>query len=487
MEAVARKEVVIPSKRSGLTARDKATIGRNNLVDQWRETRSGNNELIRRKVLNGDLGTLMKDVLGYNYDTFQATAFALQRSTKKNLILAPRGFGKSTALTVAVIVLEVLMNPNIRILIGSKSDKQARGFLDEAKQCLQKERLIEIFGIQGGEKITVWNEDAINVLGRTIAAKEKTVTALGSGGSVTSRHFDLIIADDLVDNKNSRTTLQRRELHKFFYQTLRPCLEPKGRMYVLGTRYHPDDLYNWLMTKDPEFNITTFIIPALVDGESQYPERYETEELLSLRTSMGTIFFDSQLMLNTDSMRGEIFKYDYFKWYSKLPPRLRIFAAADLALGKKTQHDFFAIVVLGYDDNENIFILDTYAGKISLEQQNKMILHYHEKHDPILFGIEANAYQGAKIEELKKTPEGKHVRAVPIFTREDKVTRAQKFAVYYERGEVYHPEHGVEGLEDQLCSFPNGDHDDLFDAEEMAASLRWRGRRKPRKEPGVIG
>lgn len=486
-QAVARKEMMKPSKRTGLNEKEISLVERNNLIEQWKETRTGNNEMIRRQVLSGDLGVLMKDVLDYNYHNFQATAYALQCSSKKNLILAPRGFGKSTLLTIGRIIYEILKNPNIRILIGSKTDSQAKGFLDEIKQNLQKERLVEIFGVQGGEKITVWNEDVINVKERTIAAKEKTVTALGAGGAMTSRHFDLVLVDDLVDEKNSRTMLQRRDVHKFFYQTLRPCLEPGGRLYVMGTRYHPDDLYNWLMTKDPEFKDTTYIIPATIDGESQYPERYENQELADLRISMGTIFYDSQFMLDTDSMRGDVFKYDYFKWYNKRPSNLRIYAAADLAIGKKSRDDFFAIVVLGYDPEDNIFILDTYAGKISLEQQNQRILDYHKKYDPIYFGIEANAYQAAKLVELKKDLEMKHIRTVPIFTKEDKVTRAQKFAVYYERGEVYHPEFGVEALEDQLCSFPNGDHDDLFDAEEMAASLRWKGKKKRRKEPGVIG
>ena len=41
--------------------------------------------------------------------------------------------------------------------------------------------------------------------------KEATVSALGASGAVVSKHFDIIIGDDLVGFENARTEAQRKE------------------------------------------------------------------------------------------------------------------------------------------------------------------------------------------------------------------------------------------------------------------------------------
>ncbi len=53
------------------------------------------------------------------------------------LQLAPRGFGKSTILTITRAVYEILRNPNIRILIASNTQLQAEVFLREIKFHLE--------------------------------------------------------------------------------------------------------------------------------------------------------------------------------------------------------------------------------------------------------------------------------------------------------------------------------------------------------------
>jgi len=262
-------------------------------------------------------------------------------------------------------------------------------------------------------------------------------------------------------------------------------------MFALGTRYHPEDLYNHLMKEDKEFKDSTYIIPAIVDGESQMPEVYPLEDLEDRLDGMGQIFFDSQYMLSTDSMSGDIFDYAYFRWYERSPGSLRVYAGVDLALGQKMHNDYFAIVVIGIDGYSNIFVLDWFRGRLSLQQQNKKILSMFQTWDPIKIGIEANAFQGAKLQELKNHHEEEYrvIRAVPIFTKEDKVTRGQKLAVEFERGNVFLPDGRSKTLENELCAMPNGSHDDLFDALWLAVrTARVRTRKRTRdKEPGLIG
>ena len=95
---------------------------------------------------------------------------------------------------------------------------------------------------------------------RSIIKKEATLTALGASGAVISKHFDVIIGDDLVGLENARTEKQRSNLKEWFYSSLFPTLEPDGEIHILGTRYNPLDLYEDLITlREPPMRILFLI------------------------------------------------------------------------------------------------------------------------------------------------------------------------------------------------------------------------------------
>lgn len=71
-----------------------------------------------------------------------------------------------------------------------------------------------------------------------------TLSAYGMGGSVVGSRADLIVADDLLDDKNTNTSYQRELAHHWFFTTLYSRLKSKiGRIVVIGTAWHADDLY----------------------------------------------------------------------------------------------------------------------------------------------------------------------------------------------------------------------------------------------------
>jgi len=191
-------------------------------------------ETVRRAILDdGHIEFLASHVLGY-----QTRPFHLEMLTETCLQLAPRGFGKSTILTITRAVFEIIRNPNIRILIASNTQLQAEIFLREIKFHLETNpRMLEYFGSFASED--KWDIREIIVGPRTSSAKESTVTCVGVGGPVASRHYDLILADDLVDEENSRTETQREKVRTWWYKTLVPCCE---HLQVKGTRLVAEDV-----------------------------------------------------------------------------------------------------------------------------------------------------------------------------------------------------------------------------------------------------
>jgi len=196
-------------------------------------------ETVQKEVLeNGRMELLASHVLGYEVRPFHLAMIRFQSAWEDSCLqLAPRGYGKTTILTITKAVHEIIKNPNVRILIASNTQLQSEVFLREIKFHLEHNPLLTYyFGrFFSPEK---WDVREIVVLPRTSSAKESTVTCVGVGGPVASRHYDIIIADDLVDEENSRTEVQREKTRVWFYKTLQPCLEPDGKLFIVGTRYH---------------------------------------------------------------------------------------------------------------------------------------------------------------------------------------------------------------------------------------------------------
>jgi predicted phage terminase large subunit-like protein len=465
-----------------------ANATKDDLVQTWQQKREWRNESIRQAVLREKrLDVLVKLVFEkpemvvkpFHYELAQ-----FQAAHDRGLMLVYRGAGKTQLLTIGKGVLELLCDPDIRILLGSRTCGQSESFLRGIKKRLQGAQLIEIFGNQYNPD--KWDSREINVAGRTTSAMESNVTTVGIDGAVVSKHFDMIICDDLVGMDNSRTHLQREKTKQWYYTELEPTLEEGGKMWVIGTRYHFNDLYGHLLGS--EFKDANIIIKALDDeGCSPWPERHPVEWFEKKRKESGTIVFNCQYQCDTEAMKGHVFKDEYFKYYDQLPENLLIYQGVDVAIGQSQFNDYFVIVTIGVDKaTDDIYVIDYLRARATFTEQ---VLHVYNKfmeYDPIRVGIESNAYQKALYTELKMDKKYNKVRAFPIYTSLDKLTRLTKMAARFENGDVYIGKDMPELIE-ELLMFPSGEHDDVADGLDFAIlSSQVRSIKRRETEPGLI-
>ncbi len=442
-------------------------------------------EWIRHAVLEGRrLDVLAEQVLGLKLEPFHK---ALQRFALRHphsLQLAFRGGGKTTTCTVTLCIFHILKNPNVRILIASKTHEFAKDILTEVKAHLeQNDKLIAIFGEQKGEK---WDKSAIEVKGRTKPMKEPTVTTVGSEGQVVGKHYDVILGDDLVDENNARTLHMRDGMRTFFYKTLMPTLEPDGELHLLGTRYHYDDLYGHLMRNEMEGH--TQIIRALDDKDrSPWPSKFPAEHFIKLRKSAGLIIFNSQYQCDTEAMKGEVFQYDWMIECEEedIPADALKFMGVDLAISEKEQADLFAMCLVAVK-GRMIYVVRHFAAHLTFGKQVDKIFEWYDEHDPVLVGIESNAYQAALAQHLKEARPDARIK--PIITTKDKVTRAWKLAARFEAEEVRIVKGVNSRLVEHLVLFPGYRYKDIFDALDIAVTTAYRRRRRRgrKKKIGLI-
>lgn len=473
-----------------------------NVLDSvWLE-QSKKDKIIKEIILTADFETAYYTVCKYiTCRTLQPLHASIIHNVSDNqasMDLAPRGHGKSTIGDVDFCITKVLRNPDIRIMIGSKTQTQASAFLKEIRTHFEQNvNLIRIFGDWKKSRDNVWNDKEFTVNRRTVIKKEATVSALGASGAVVSKHFDIIIGDDLVGFENARTEAQRKVLKKWFYSSLYPTLEPDGEIHILGTRYSPMDLYEDLIkSKNYKVNVQQAI--TVKDGQevSLWESKFSLEKLRSIREEAGLIIFNMQYQNNTELAKGKIFKYKYFKHFEEyevdyalnrvrvkildaqgvpfwIP--VRIYMGADLAISEDetSNNDYFVLTVIGVDKNKNVYVLDYLKERLSFNAQLNAILDYGRNKFPMVerIGVETVQYQKSLAQEIRRLS---LLPVINIQTSKDKVTRAMRRSALFENGKVFF-RIGMDDLEECLLLFPEVDHDDLFDGLDFALTVADQG------------
>lgn len=473
-----------------------------NVLDSvWLE-QSKKDKIIKEIILTADFETAYYTVCKYItcriLQPLHASIIHNVSDNQASMDLAPRGHGKSTIGDVDFCITKVLRNPDIRIMIGSKTQTQASAFLKEIRTHFEQNvNLIRIFGDWKKSRDNVWNDKEFTVNRRTVIKKEATVSALGASGAVVSKHFDIIIGDDLVGFENARTEAQRKVLKEWFYSSLYPTLEPDGEIHILGTRYSPMDLYeDFIKSKNYKVNVQQAI--TIKDGQevSLWESKFSLEKLRSIREEAGLIIFNMQYQNNTELAKGKIFKYRYFKHFEEyevdyalnrvrvkvldaqgvpfwIP--VRIYMGADLAISEDetSNNDYFVLTVIGVDKNKNVYVLDYLKERLSFNAQLNAILDYGRNKFPMVerIGVETVQYQKSLAQEIRRLS---LLPVINIQTSKDKVTRAMRRSALFENGKVWF-RIGMDDLEECLLLFPEVDHDDLFDGLDFALTVADQG------------
>lgn len=460
---------------------------RHHYLDKLTQATFTKDALIRELVIEGNrIDIFCEYIMGGDPPMwFHRDMLDFQDEHDEGLILGFRGSRKTNYLTIARALFEIIKNPNIRILFAADAADQAKTFLRGVKSHFKSnEELNRIFGdyYTGAEK---WTDGEIIVNQRTaIGLKESTITCIGKETSLLGRHFEWIIADDIVTEDNSATEGQRNKTKNYFYKTLMPCLEPDGKFFIIGTRWHEQDLYGWLAAED--YKNATYTL-GVIDDETDlsiWEDRFYTERMHRIRKG-NLAAFELQWMCRSGVSLGGIFTEEHFLYYDIPPKNVFIWQAADLAIGQKTRNDFFAHSTIAVEKIlKDVYLLQFRETKIPFPRQIEFIKNrFDEFPATVRVGIEANAYQIALTQAVKeKYPD---IPVVPRYTLKDKVARAQQLATIA-TDKPFHVMRQHHKFIRRLCSFPNGPKD-VFDSFEIAVNMGLGGvRKKRREEPGLI-
>lgn len=213
----------------------------------------------------------------------------------------PPGHAKSTVWSVQYVVWRINRDPNVRVVIVSKTEGMARKFLASIKFILTNpvyQEMLTDFAPEGGWKPVErgstggWREDFIYTNGRTTAEKDPTVQVFGVGSQIYGQRSDLILLDDIADFANSGMYEKHGEwIAQDVFSRLEDDGERDGQLLIVGTRVAPMDIYRHLRdgakdsVDDPLY--AYFSQPAILENSTGpkeswkvlWPERLNAQKI----------------------------------------------------------------------------------------------------------------------------------------------------------------------------------------------------------------
>lgn len=281
---------------------------------------------------------------------------------------------KSTIITFAGVIQEIINDPEITVGIFSNKKEIALPFLRQIKQELETNGALpelypDVFWSNPKKEAPLWSESEGIIVRRQGNPKEATVEAHGIiSGMPTGRHFKLRLYDDLVTEK-SVTQTDSDQIGRTTYQwELSQNLgsHDSDRMQATGTRYHFADTHGVILDRG---TLKKRLYPATHDGTLNGDPVFLGKDKWDKvkRDQRSTVA--AQMLLNPLAGSENTFLLDWLRPYRLRPSVLNIYILCDPSKGKTRTSDRTAIIVLGVDAAMNLYLLDGYCHRMKLTER----------------------------------------------------------------------------------------------------------------------
>jgi hypothetical protein len=163
---------------------------------------------------------------------------------------AHRGSYKTTCLCVAISLL-MLWHPDQNIIFLRKTDSDVAEVIKTVNRILSTDIMRDIYHALTGGELAIARDNSSEITLNIYAAPRGAaqLQGIGIGGSITGKHADIIITDDIVNLKD-RISRAERERTKAVYMELQNICNPGGRFINTGTPWHKEDAFE--LMPDPE-------------------------------------------------------------------------------------------------------------------------------------------------------------------------------------------------------------------------------------------
>lgn len=383
----------------------------------------------------------------------------------------PVQHGKSVFLTQSLPSYYIGKNPTKKSIIISYGDDLARSFGRKNREKIN-EFGNGLFGIKFSKEQDTDLE---------IAEYKGSIISRGVLAGITGQSADLILVDDPIKNRaEAESETYRNRIYDEFLSSIYTRLSAKGKIIIIMTRWHIDDLIGRIMNEMSD-KAVYYNIPLEAEendilgrkvGEALFPEIGKNEDWVASTKKVyisqeGQRAWLSLYQGQPVAIEGNLIKREYFRFYSVLPSKFdEMLQSWDMTFKDSNGSDFVVGTVWGRK-GPNKYLIDLVRARMdfvgSMSAVMEMSARYPEAYIKL---IEDKANGTAIINVLSQKIEG----IMPITPKESKLARLQAILPMLEAGNVYLPANAVwvEEFINECLQFPNGKNDDQVDSMSQA-------------------
>ena len=294
-----------------------------------------------------------------------------------HLDLWAREHYKSTIITFAGAIQEIVRDPDITIGIFSHTKPIARKFFSQIKLELEQNELLkgtfpDIFYADPANESPRWSDEKGIVVKRESNAKEATIEAHGLvDGQPTSAHFRLRIYDDVVTLESVSTPEQvSKTTNAWELSDNLGAADPitgMSRSWHIGTRYSFADTYQVIMDRKA---LIPRLYPATHDGTADgHPVFMTTEGWAQKKSKQAMANIAAQMLVNPAAGNQAMFERTNLRFMDIRPATLNVYILCDPASSRKKGSDRTAMYVIGVAQGGTKWLLDGYHHRMRLSER----------------------------------------------------------------------------------------------------------------------
>lgn len=447
--------------------------------------------------------------------------------TSNKLIMLPRAHLKSHMVATWCAWI-ITRHPEVTILYVSATAELAETQLFAIQNILASSSYQRYFPeyINPQEGLRErWSQRKLSidhVKRKTEGIRDATVATAGLTTNTTGWHADIIVADDLVVPENAYTEDGRESVSKKASQ-FTSIRNAGGFTMACGTRYHPADIYSvWksqeyevyneegeVLERKPVWDIKEYVVED--NGMFLWPRAvrsdgkafgFDQSVLSRIRAEYSDkVQYYAQYYNNPNDPGSNRINRDKFQYYDKKylkqehgywyfkRKRLNVYASIDFAFTLSKKSDYTAIVVIGVDEDNFIYVLDIDRFKTDkISEYFNRVAQLHAKWEFKKLRAEVTVAQAVIVRDLKDKLREEGLRlSIDEYRpnrqdgkKEERIASALEHR--YDNHMIWHFKGGyIDVLEEELV-LARPQHDDVKDALASVVEIAIKPKRSRHEE-----
>lgn len=282
------------------------------------------------------------------------------------------------------------------------------------------------------------------------------VYATAAGGPITGfgagileqpndgEFYGAIVIDDPLKVDDAFSEAARTKVNDRLNTTIKSRRNSRRTpIIIIMQRLHEDDMSGFVQGGGMGEEFYHLNLPAIQNGKSIWPYKHTLEELQAMKRADNSTFM-SQYMQDPTPDEGSFFKAEWFEKgryrIGDEPSRIVKYGAGDYAV-TEDDGDWTEQGIGGFDHKEDLWLLDWWSGRVTLDKSIDAMMTLFGDHDPMLWAAETGVIRRAMepfvLKEQQRRKQFFKLEWLPA--NKSKAVNAKAFQALCSQGKVHIP------------------------------------------------